>query len=661
MEKYEMSSLDLRFLVGELGKSLIGGYFRKIYQYAYAAGKAKTHQFLFEVFVPGRGNLWLYADKNKLFITNYKKPSPAEPPNFCLLLRKHLEGSKILGIHQHEFDRIIELSTENNVLIIELFSDGNVVLCNSEKSIISPLYVQEWKDRELKPKLPYKYPPARINPFAVSFEYFREFLSRFDKKIIAVLAAGFGFGPVYAKEICIRTKIDEATPAERFSANLSIILFNTIRDMDNLHYEPTLYEGFVSPFPLQNTEAGNVVKHTDNFSVALDEFFSGQQIKSAEEFEEDAKQGHKEKFERILKDQESSLEKWKSAREEKKSKADLIYSHYATVENILEVIGRLKSSGMEWNEIKSVVKELPEMNAIKEIREKEGRVLAELEGQALELDFRKSLAENAGTYYEKSKVAKRKISGVQEAMKKIKGKMEKEPAIEKIEKLVRFEKKEKKWFEKFRWFRTSDGLLVVGGKDATSNEVLIKKHAEAHDLVLHSLVQGAPFVVIKAEGKAISDAAKKEAAEFAAAYSKAWQSRLGTADVYCITPDQVSKQAKPGEYLAKGAFMIYGEREWFRNTELKVAIGVKIDRQHQSAEVLSGPVSSVKTNADYAITVRPGDKKAPDLARVIKSLLIKNAKENDRSFIGAIPLDAFQKLIPLGTGELILEGLIFRF
>jgi predicted ribosome quality control (RQC) complex YloA/Tae2 family protein len=661
MEKYEMSALDLHFLTAELRTSLVNGYFRKIYQYAYEAGREKTHQFLFEIFVPGKGNLWLYADKNKLFVTEYKKPSPAEPPGFCLLLRKHLEGSKILGIRQHEFDRIMEISTEKNILVIELFSDGNVILCDGDRNIISPLYTQEWKDRVLKPKIPYSYPPARINPFAVSFEYFRQFLSRFDKKIIAVLAAGFGFGPVYAKEICIRAKIDEATPAERFSANLSIILFNTIRELDTLHLEPTLYENFVSPFPLQNTEAEGAAHHADNFSSALDEFFSAQQIKSAEEFEEEAKGRHREKFGRILREQETSLEKWKAAREEKKSKADLLYSHYTTVENILGIIGRLKSSGMAWGEIKAAVKELPEMGAIKEIKEKEGRVLVELEGQTIELDFRKSLAENAGTYYEKSKAAKRKISGVHEALGKTKEMMQKAPVLKKSERPARRAKKEKKWFEKFRWFTTSDGFLAVGGKDATSNEVLVKKHAEAKDLVFHSLVQGAPFVVVKAEGRAISDAAKKEAAEFAAAYSKAWQSKLGTADVYCITPNQVSKQARPGEYLAKGAFMIYGEREWFRNTELRLAIGVAIDRQQQNAAVLSGPVSAVKAKTDYAITVRPGDKKAPDLARVIKALLIKNARENDRPLIEALPLDEFQKLIPLGTGELVLKGLLFRF
>jgi len=128
MEKKEISSLDLRFLVRELKENLSNGFFRKIYQYKATHGKRTTHQFLFEVFIPGKGEVWLYVDRSKMFLTTYKKPSPMEPPSFCLFLRKHLNNKKIVEIRQHEFDRIVELRTGENILIFELFSDGNVIL-----------------------------------------------------------------------------------------------------------------------------------------------------------------------------------------------------------------------------------------------------------------------------------------------------------------------------------------------------------------------------------------------------------------------------------------------------------------------------------------------------------------------------------------------------
>lgn len=652
MENYEMSSLDLRFLVKELRQTLVNGYFRKIYQYEDSLAGEKTHQFLFEIFVPGKGRQWLYADRNRLFITTYKKPSPSEPPGFCLLLRKHLEGLKIVDIRQHEFDRIVEIITEKNVLVIELFSAGNVVLCNSERRIIMPLYSQEWRDRDLKQKIEYKHPPARINPFAVSFEYFREYLSRFDKKIIAVLAAGFGFGPVYAKEICFRSKVDESIPAERLSANLAIHLFNTIKEIDNFLVQPAIYANCVSPFALENYEAGKAKKHTENFSEALDEFFSEQQIRFAEEFESGMKTGHKEKYERMLREQESSLQKWSGKREEKKSIADMLYSNYALVEGIFDSINKMKSAGLSWSDVKSAIKELPDGNLVKSIDEHKAEVTLEIEGKQITLDFRRSVMENAQAYYTKSKLAKKKLAGVQEAIQKTKKKMEEEPKIEKVEKLAKVEKKEKKWFEKFRWFVSSDGFLVVGGKDATSNEVLVKKYTEKNDLVFHSEVHGSPFAVVKTQGLEVPATTKKETAEFTAAYSKAWQSGLGTMDVYCIKPEQVSKQAKAGEYLPKGSFMIYGEREWFRGTELKVAIGIKAEKE-KPPEIISGPVASVSKHTNSFVVVRPGGKEASDLARIIRTRLLIKSPPESRASLEKLPLEEFQRLIPGGKGEMV--------
>jgi predicted ribosome quality control (RQC) complex YloA/Tae2 family protein len=661
MEKLEISSLDLRFLVKELKKLLEGGYFRKIYQYEIAYEKKKTYAFLFEIFVPGKEKYWLYFDKSKIYLTRYKKPTPIVPPSFCRLLRKHLEGTKIIEIQQHEFDRIIELTTEKNVLILEMFSDGNVILCDSEKRIIAPFYTQTWKDRKVKPKIFYQYPPTKINPFAISFDHFRDFLGRSEKKIIAVLAADFGFGQVYAKEICVRAGVDEKTISSELSAYLHVKLFNTIKEIDNLSIEPRLYENFVSPFPLQNPDVGDVKKRMETFAFALDEFFSEQEIKSAEAFEKKLEERRKEKLERIWKEQEEKIEEWRKKVEENKKRGDLIYTYFNILESAIDNIKSLKDSGISWKELKEAVKVLPNMEMVKEIKEKEGVILVELEGEKIEIDFRKPLTENANMFYEKAKSMKRKILGVEKSKEKIAEKIEKEKEVKEVAKPIKIERKEKQWFEKFRWFKTSDDFLVVGGKDATSNEVLIKKYTESEDIVFHSLMHGSPFVVIKANGREISEAAKKEAAEFTAAYSKAWQMGLGTTDIYCVKPEQISKKAKSGEYLAKGSFMIYGEREWFKNTEVRIAIGVKIDRIQKGANFFSGPLDAVKAKCEYYVILKPGYKKSEELARMIKILLIKKAKEDERPLIGSIPLDDIQRLVPFGTGEIVFDETLFRF
>lgn len=658
MEKSEITSLDLRFLARELRDSLVNGIFRKIYQYKSSFEGKSTHQFLFEIFVPNKGARFLYVDKNKIFLTTYKKPAPMEPPNFCLFLRKHLNNKKVVEVQQHAFDRVIEIRTNENILIFELFSDGNVILCDKEYNIIMPLYIQKWRDRDLKPKIKYKHPPGKIDPFSVNFDYFRNFLKKSEKKLIAFLASEVGLGPVYAKEACVRARIDDQIESGKVGLNESIYLFKTIQSLEKIETKPTLYEDFVSPFPLESLETP-VKGEKGKFSEALDEFFSEQQIQAVEKTEERIVEEEREKKERILERQEEAMGKWAEKKEETRTKADLIYSHYGTVESILEAINRAKSSGLSWEEIKRRVSKepTPEAEAIKEIREDEGIVVVELGSQEIELDFRKSLEKNAEDYYEGSKHAKKKIVGVHEAIEKQKEKIEEEPEVTlEKEKPVKIVKKRGKWFEKFRWFTSSDGFLIVGGKDQTSNEVLIKKYTEPKDMVFHSDIQGAPFVLIKSGEAEISLDAKKEAAEFAAAYSKAWASGLATVDVYAVKPDQVSKQPPTGEYLPKGAFMVYGQREWFRDVELKIAIGVKIDKDSESFDVLAGPVMPIRKQTSYFITVKPGDKEASELAREMKNKIMIKASPEDKVWLEKIPLDDFQKFIPGGKGEIVEYG-----
>src|SRR3989344_828480 len=112
--------------------------------------------------------------------------------------------------------------------------------------------------------------------------------------------------------------------------------------------------------------------------------------------------------------------------------------------------------------------------------------------EQIELFVNKTVEQNAALYYEKSKKFKKKIEGVNEIIRKSKDKLkiiekksleeEKRLAVEEQEQERLVQKsKEKKWYEKYRWFVSSDGFMVIGGRDATTNEVIIKKHTEDDD------------------------------------------------------------------------------------------------------------------------------------------------------------------------------------
>jgi predicted ribosome quality control (RQC) complex YloA/Tae2 family protein len=253
----------------------------------------------------------------------------------------------------------------------------------------------------------------------------------------------------------------------------------------------------------------------------------------------------------------------------------------------------------------------------------------------LEIDFEKSLEENASAYFEKSKQAKGKLAGLRKAMlsmdKKISKVKEKSP-----QKLAR--KAKRLWFQSFHWFRTSSGHLVIAGRDAKSNEAIVKKHLDEQDLFFHADIQGAASTVIKAEGKKIPKQALEEAAQFAAVRSKAWQQRLASVDVYAVSKEQVSKKAKAGEALATGAFMIYGKRQWFRKTPLKIAIGLLSEKD--SFAVMAGPPTAVKKNCSPSFELSFGKKKKSELA---KQLL---AKFEQKAGKGLVSLDEIVSVLP---------------
>src|SRR3989338_2172641 len=134
----------------------------------------------------------------------------------------------------------------------------------------------------------------------------------------------------------------------------------------------------------------------------------------------------------------------------------------------------------------------------------------------LVLDLNKSIEENASDYYDNAKRIKKKILGAEVALQKSYLKLEeleskREKDEEKEQKQSALKERKKEWQEKFRWFLSSDGFLVVGGRDATSNEVVIKKHAEANDVVLHTDMAGAPLFAGKAGGEGGPAVGGKEA------------------------------------------------------------------------------------------------------------------------------------------------------
>lgn len=261
----------------------------------------------------------------------------------------------------------------------------------------------------------------------------------------------------------------------------------------------------------------------------------------------------------------------------------------------------------------------------------------------IELDLTKSIEENAGHYFDLSKKAKKKLAGAQKAIDESKRKLEKlrqeeslfqeeeQQKMQKIE-LRRQKESHRQWYEKFHWFISSEEFLCIGGKDATSNEIIIKKHLEKDDVVFHTDMPGSPFFIVK-NGQNAGKATLEEAAQATAVYSRAWKLGHTAAEVFYVRPEQVTKEARPGEYLTKGSFMVYGKKNYL-HPHLEYAMGI-IDGQ-----IIAGPENAVKPKTKNYLIVVHGRNQKSDLAKKIKHKL------------GGGELDDIIQFLPAGGGEL---------
>jgi len=214
--------------------------------------------------------------------------------------------------------------------------------------------------------------------------------------------------------------------------------------------------------------------------------------------------------------------------------------------------------------------------------------------------------------------------------------------VTEVEAPVVRKRRKMKWFERFKWFISSDGILVIAGRDASTNREVVEKHMEANDRYLHADIVGAPHVVVKTEGKEASEGTLREAAEFAVMHSRAWREGLGALDVYWVMPSQVSRRAPPGEYLPRGSYMIEGKRN-FLKVPIEAAVGAMTLDGDQV--VLCGPVSAVNHHSKVAIRIVPGRTKKSDLSRELQ------AKLRAASF--DISIDELMRALPPGGGEVV--------
>lgn len=177
-------------------------------------------------------------------------------------------------------------------------------------------------------------------------------------------------------------------------------------------------------------------------------------------------------------------------------------------------------------------------------------------------------------------------------------------------------------YEKYRWFFTSSGKLVIGGKNAEQNEQIMKS-AKSDDYVLHTASPGSPFCIIQNPSKKDLE----ETAIFTGSFSHDWKNKKKKADVHVFKGGQVKK----AKNMKTGTFGVSGKIETIR-AELKLAL------DFQKGKLRAIPLSTAKKPI---AVLTPGEmskeKAAEKIAEVIKEKLCYPIKKEE--ILQAIPSD----------------------
>ncbi|MGZ7066997.1 MAG: ribosome rescue protein RqcH [Methanobacterium sp.] len=654
-----MSNVDVYAICNEMKDVLLGARVDKAFQ-------PTKDTVLIRFHVSGKGRVDVAFQAGiRVHMTQYPLPNPKIPPNFPMLLRKYIKGATVEDIRQHSFDRIIEIQVKKEqrfTLVVELFAKGNIILLNEEGMIILPLKRKLWSDRKISSKEEYKYPPKKgINPLELEKEDLKELFLSSQGDIIRTLARS-GLGGIYAEEIILRSGVQKELPANSILDEDLNSIYNAVQELfkplktSNFHPQIVMGEKEdVVPIDLKLYE-NDEKEFFETYNLAADEFYSGKVREDIKDEYEGIWGKEVKKFEKRLQIQEDTLAKFLKTIEDSKKKGDLIYSNYGKIQNILDIIKDARTK-FSWKEIASKLKQAKKQGLkdaeIIESLDKLGNLNLKIDNTSISIDATLPIPENAEVYYEKAKKAKRKINGVNIAIEKTKKEIEKarnkkEMEMERIILPEKRVKKELKWFEKFRWFISSDGFLVIGGRDANTNEMVVKKYLESNDVYLHSDIHGAPSVVIKSQGKQIPESTINEAASFAASYSSAWAKGYGSQDVYWVHPDQVSKTPQSGEFVAKGAFIIRGSRNYIRAATLLIAVGL-VD--YEGERIMAGPLDALKKHSDKYVIIKPGYTKKEALAREILKKI-----DEERNFT----LEDMIRVLPSGKADIVDERSIRR-
>ena len=592
----ELSGFEVLALLKEIDSALRGTYINNIYSFG-------TSQLL-RLRKPESPDVWLVVSPKKGAWISASVSERAETTEFTSKLRSELERARFTGTGQVDLDRVFEIvfdGGEQRKLILELMPPGNVIVTGENGTVA--LTQREFRSTTRRVARGERYQPprqTRISPIDVKAE---DVARMKEQESTAGKAIGrhVALPKKYVAESLARLGLKGESPSSSLTGREADIV-GVLEDM--------VREARDSPKPcICKTEDGEdifvvppsgaeIVDSARTVSELCDRLF----LRAAGEVEEphSPEAGRKEELEVTI----ARL----------RAEASLLTDRAAKVRS---TAARAASSTLE-----------DALLLLKDIERRPSREPT-------------SPSAVASAIFDEAKDLERRAADALDAAAKLETRVVRiKPG--KLPRAKPLPKRTREWYEKFRWFVSSGGRLAIGGRDAQSNALLVKRHLEDGDVVYHADLFGSPFFVLK-DGLGQSEMEVLELAQATVSFSSGWKTGLGAADAYWVNRDQVSSTTESGEYLARGSFVIRGKKNFVRHALIQVAIGLD-----DGGRVVVGPESATAKMCSRYVVLIPQREKASDTAKKV----LRELSEG-RPGTAAPSLEDVVRALPAGGGKVV--------
>jgi predicted ribosome quality control (RQC) complex YloA/Tae2 family protein len=609
---------------------------------------------LFKLHHTEKSDLFMMISTSGVWLTAVKIDQ-LEPNRLLKRLRSDLLRLKLKKIEQIGAERIAYFTFEGFgkefVLVGEFFGDGNILLCNKDMKILALQHSIEVRHRKLSVGLEYVQPPeSRLDIFNMAKSDLDE-LKMTDLVSAKWLGRNLGLPKKYVEAVFEIAKIDPKKIGNLLTNEEIEKIYDVVKkivsDVISGNHEAVIVRNEkIEVLPVKLGKLEGEITPANSFIEGLDTVFTENIIEKGKLVQSSGSDKKIKQLETQISEQEKAIETVKE-----KSK---------NITSVANSLFEMISKGIISIEDDSAQKILASHNA-KLVSEK-GISLIIVQDEKIKINTKSALQSIASVLFNEAKKQSGAISSIQAIKEKTEKKLEKFLSKTESEKdiITVSEIRKKNWYERYRWFFTTDGILTIGGRDAASNSAVIRKHLVKNDKVFHGDIFGSPFFILK-EAENAPDTSMNEVAHATVCFSRAWREGLYGVSAYWVNPEQVKKSAPSGEFLPKGSFTIEGQRNFIKSETLRLAVGI-MPQDEDDYVLTCGPPEPIKKNSICYAIIEPHGLEMAEAAKKIRMEFLKiyediARKINIDDFVRALPAGKSQ-IIEVGYGNLQKENLI---